>query len=244
MPGVPGRAAAHPAHAVLVRTQRKASHLGFVLPRASPVIQERGPGLEATGSPSRAVPFRRLQHTLRLIEGLGPAPSNSSLQRTRVPSSRFFQHCGSPLSSVSLGTESQSMSLERSVFAPVERVANALHPHRWRIFAATFVLFLAPFLFALAERSGWELSQLHCSPFIGLILAALVAWGWSAFALATSFGPSRPLSSLSSGGKGSLWLALRFWALIFVAMLVLLPVAMCLVVLLQTRHIMNGRAHR
>ena len=35
--------------------------------------------------------------------GAGSAPSNSSLQRTRVPSSRFFQHCGSPLSSVSLG---------------------------------------------------------------------------------------------------------------------------------------------
>ena len=37
------------------------------------------------------------------VGALGLRPHNNSLQRTRVPSSRFFKLCGSPLNSISLG---------------------------------------------------------------------------------------------------------------------------------------------
>jgi hypothetical protein len=127
------------------------------------------------------------------------------------------------------------MSLERSLFAPVERIANALHPYRWRFFAATLAFFLIPFLFALADHLGWERFSSPPSEFTWLILLTLVAWSWSAFLLATWFGPSRPFSSpltakRSSGLRGALWQAARLWSLIILSVLVMLPVAVSLVV--------------
>ena len=62
---------------------------------------ERGPGLR----PRLPFPCGHCSSPLLHVSahrGASSTLSNSSLQRTRVPSSRFFQHCGSPLSSVSL----------------------------------------------------------------------------------------------------------------------------------------------
>ena len=59
LPGVPGRAAAHPAHAALVVTGAHLFRQGSFL-FGVPGRFERGPGLEASGAPARAAMSRRL----------------------------------------------------------------------------------------------------------------------------------------------------------------------------------------
>ena len=106
-PGVPGRAAAHPAHAVL-GVGSEPVLVGRARLTASARRSRAWAGAGGSGALARAVMGPRLHSLARLSEPRVLAPANNSLQRTRVKSPRFFWHCGSPLSSISLGSRRQA----------------------------------------------------------------------------------------------------------------------------------------
>ena len=102
-PGVPGRAAAHPAHAML-GVGSEPVLVGRARLTASARRSRAWAGAGGSGALARAVMGPRLHSLARLSEPRVLAPANNSLQRTRVKSPRFFWHCGSPLSSISLAS--------------------------------------------------------------------------------------------------------------------------------------------
>jgi hypothetical protein len=83
------------------------------------------------------------------------------------------------------------MSLERAVFAPLERLAGALHPYRWHF--VLVALSATATLLALAY-AGEEYWPEHSSRVLGYafpIVVHLAAWGWGARFLVAWYG-TRP----------------------------------------------------
>lgn len=83
------------------------------------------------------------------------------------------------------------MSLERVVFGPLDRLADALHPYRWHfvlVALSATAAFLA--LAYAAEEYGPEQSS-RVLKYAAPILAHLVAWGWGARFLVAWYG-TRP----------------------------------------------------
>ena len=121
------------------------------------------------------------------------------------------------------------MSLERSLFDPVKRIALALYPHRWRFCFATLAFFLVPFVLMAAGYLGWQPAPTRLLWFAAPIVLALVAWSWSAFLLAMWFGPSQRFPSLNNPPRSpvarALWLGARVWSLILLAAFILVPFA-------------------
>lgn len=83
------------------------------------------------------------------------------------------------------------MSLERAVFAPLERLADALHPYRWYfVFVALFATTIQ-FAIAYAGEQYWPEHAscvLWCTfPF----LAHLIIWSWGARLFVAWYGTRR-----------------------------------------------------
>ena len=125
------------------------------------------------------------------------------------------------------------MSFERALFAPVERAALALYPHRWRFALATLALFLVPLVLVIPGYLGWQPAPAHLLQWAAPILLTLVAWVWSTFLLAMWFGPSQRFPSLSAAARpkgllAAVWVAARILGLLFLALFALSPVFMWL----------------
>ena len=127
------------------------------------------------------------------------------------------------------------MSVERVVFAPVERAAQALRPFRWYLFSLTLGLFVIVFFFALLGYLGRpRLFQTFVTPHFGAPLVfTFFAWGWAAFLLSAWFAPGRSRSTstgtspLARAGA-AFGLLFRFWALFLLALFFFSPLFMWL----------------
>ena len=83
------------------------------------------------------------------------------------------------------------MSLERIVFAPLERLADALHPYRWHF---VIVALFAPIIFFALAYAGEEFWPEHASRvlfYAAPFLVNLMTWGWGARLIVAWYGPSR-----------------------------------------------------
>ena len=81
------------------------------------------------------------------------------------------------------------MSLERAVFAPLERLADALHPYRWHF---VFVALFAPtILFALAYAGEryWPEHASRVLWYAAPLLAHFMTWSWGARLIVAWYGP-------------------------------------------------------
>ncbi len=83
------------------------------------------------------------------------------------------------------------MSLERTVFAPVERLADALYPYRWRFVLSTLLLSAFPLVLAFAGRRLWPEEAVRVVLYVAPVVMTLVVWVWSANLIAVWFGPAR-----------------------------------------------------
>lgn len=124
------------------------------------------------------------------------------------------------------------MSPQISLFTPVERIALALHRHRWRNLCVGLASILVPFLLLLAAHEN-DYVPPHLLPLFVAILLTISGWAWCAFLLAVWFGPNRRLLLLSTsnltGGSAFIWFVVRFYRLIIVMAFALGPVVMWLV---------------
>lgn len=85
----------------------------------------------------------------------------------------------------------REMSLERIVFAPLERLAAALHPYRWHF---VLVALFAPAGFYALAFAGQEYWPEHTSRvlfYAAPIVANLMIWGWGARFFVAWYGPHR-----------------------------------------------------
>jgi len=129
------------------------------------------------------------------------------------------------------------MTAERSVFALVEHVADALHPYRWWLFSITIGVWSFGCLLLLLGYLGYPaLPTLFITPRLGAPLGfTLIAWSWSAFLLSTWFSPgaSRPASERATyfrRVRHAISVVGRAWALLVLTAFVLSPVVLWLVV--------------
>ena len=129
------------------------------------------------------------------------------------------------------------MTAERSAFALVECVAEALHPYRWWLFGATFGVGALPALLMLLGHLGYPalLVALITPRFGAPLLLTLFTWSWSGFLLCSWFAPRaarRPLESATHFQRIRHAIALvgRAWALLMLVVCVLSPVVLWLVV--------------
>jgi hypothetical protein len=120
------------------------------------------------------------------------------------------------------------MSLERIVFAPVERAAETLRPHRWYVCLAASVAFgLALLLGALG--AGLAPGLARAVALLVRVLATLAAWAWGAFMLSMAFAPPESRVGRSAEPafmhlRGALSIPGRVWLLIVLAGFLILPV--------------------
>ena len=127
------------------------------------------------------------------------------------------------------------MSLERSLFSPIERLANTLYPYRWRLALFTLACSSFPLVLASAARLFWPEQAARLVVFVVPVLFTLVAWSWSAFLIAVWFG-SRPstrrfLPNFLPRPRSALAFLFRVWGLIVLAATLLMPFFMWAVIL-------------
>ena len=83
------------------------------------------------------------------------------------------------------------MSLERAVFVPIERLADALYPYRWRFVVFTLFVSVFPFALAFAGRRFWPEHGGRVVVNAAPVVMTLIVWAWSANLIAVWFGPRR-----------------------------------------------------
>lgn len=112
------------------------------------------------------------------------------------------------------------MSLERRLFAPVERVASALYPRRFRFALTAAILVVLPFVLVLiAQRTWpWPAGALRVVSFVPSITFSASALCLGAFLLAGWFAPSArwfmPPPNHASHALDVIRVLLRSWALV------------------------------
>lgn len=83
------------------------------------------------------------------------------------------------------------MSLERAVFGPLDRLADALHPFRWHFVLVALSATAAFLALAYAGEEYWPEQSSRVLWYASPILAHLVVWGWGARFLVAWYG-TRP----------------------------------------------------
>jgi hypothetical protein len=129
------------------------------------------------------------------------------------------------------------MRTDRLVFAFVERVAKALHPYRWWLFATTIGVWAFGLFLILLGHFGYPaLFVVLITPRLGApLLLTLFTWSAGAHLLSIWFMPKPARASseraiyLQRIRRAGSFIA-RAWALFVLAAFVLIPVAMWLVV--------------
>lgn len=85
----------------------------------------------------------------------------------------------------------KQVSLERAVFAPLERLAKALHPYRWHFVLVALAGSAAFFALAWAGEQYWPDRTSGVLFYAAPVLANVVAWAWAARFLVSWYGPHR-----------------------------------------------------
>ena len=83
------------------------------------------------------------------------------------------------------------MSVERVVFSPLERLADALHPYRWHFVLVALSATAAFYALAYAGERYWPEQSTRVLWYAAPILAHLVVWGWGARFLIAWYGTHR-----------------------------------------------------
>lgn len=83
------------------------------------------------------------------------------------------------------------MSLERVVFGPLDRLADALHPYRWHFVLVALSGYAGFFALAYAGEEYWPEQSSRVLKYASPILAHLIVWGWGARFLIAWYGPHR-----------------------------------------------------